>query len=190
MEKKKKTEQPENGCRTLESRREIEELKTMTVRELAIKYYEIFGETTNSRNKSYLVKRIAYRIQEKVEGGLSKNAMKKIEELAKEAPIRRRGLDDICESNLVIGDEAQKGCDKKNEPPDPRLPPVGDIVSRRYKNKMHEVEVLEEGFEYQGRRYNGLSTIAKEITGTDWNGFRFFGLTKKSHQKGAHEDVR
>ena len=39
------------------------------------------------------------------------------------------------------------------------------------------VKVLDEGFEYQERRYSSLSAIARQITGTRWNGFAFFGLT-------------
>jgi hypothetical protein len=41
---------------------------------------------------------------------------------------------------------------------------------------VHEVEVQEDGFVYAGRRYASLSKIASEITGTRWNGPRFFGL--------------
>jgi Protein of unknown function (DUF2924) len=42
------------------------------------------------------------------------------------------------------------------------------------------VRVLDDGFEYDGRRFSSLSAIAKEITGTKWNGFLFFGLAKES----------
>ncbi len=42
------------------------------------------------------------------------------------------------------------------------------------------VRVLDAGFEYDGRRFDSLSAIAKDITGTKWNGFVFFGLAKES----------
>jgi hypothetical protein len=41
--------------------------------------------------------------------------------------------------------------------------------------------VLDDGFEYDGRQYRSLSAIAIEITGTRWNGFLFFGLTREAH---------
>ena len=38
--------------------------------------------------------------------------------------------------------------------------------------------VLDEGFEYNGQRWRSLTAVAKAITGTHWNGNRFFGLTE------------
>ena len=43
------------------------------------------------------------------------------------------------------------------------------------------MKVLDEGFEFEGRRYRSLSAIAGEITGTKWNGYLFFGLTEKKN---------
>lgn len=62
---------------------------------------------------------------------------------------------------------------------DPRLPAPGTVLSREHKGFEHEVEVLESGFRYRGREYRSLSAIAKEIAGTPWNGFTFFGLGKE-----------
>ncbi len=61
---------------------------------------------------------------------------------------------------------------------DARLPGVGGVLRREYEGKVYEVRVLKEGFSFQGRRYTSLSTIARDITGTIWNGFLFFGLAK------------
>lgn len=58
---------------------------------------------------------------------------------------------------------------------DPRLAP-GAVVVREWNGARHEVEVTEEGFIYGGRRWDSLSGIARAITGTRWNGPRFFGL--------------
>jgi len=52
----------------------------------------------------------------------------------------------------------------------------GTIIAREWKGERHEVEAAEEGFLYAGRRWDSLSSIAREITGTRWNGPRFFGL--------------
>lgn len=59
---------------------------------------------------------------------------------------------------------------------DERLPPPGTVVEREYDGKTHRVTVLDDGFEYAGKRWTSLSTIAKEITGTIWNGYAFFGI--------------
>jgi hypothetical protein len=58
---------------------------------------------------------------------------------------------------------------------DPRLAP-GAVVVREWNGARHKVEVAEEGFIYGGRRWDSLSGIARAITGTRWNGPRFFGL--------------
>jgi len=64
---------------------------------------------------------------------------------------------------------------------DPRIPPAGSAIVRSYKGKKLRVLVLDgEGFEYDGQRYDTLSAVAKHITGSHINGFRFFGLGKKS----------
>jgi hypothetical protein len=63
---------------------------------------------------------------------------------------------------------------------DPRLPRTGGFLTRRYKGTDIVVKVREEGFEYEGRLYRSLSAIAREVTGTKWNGFLFFGCAPDS----------
>lgn len=60
---------------------------------------------------------------------------------------------------------------------DPRLPPPGAVLTRIHGDVAHAVHITETGFEYEGRRYRSLSGIARAITGTNWNGYLFFGLT-------------
>jgi len=49
----------------------------------------------------------------------------------------------------------------------------------RYKGRTIEVLVLRDGFEFEGELYSSLSAIAKHVTGSHWNGFRFFNLPSK-----------
>ena len=63
---------------------------------------------------------------------------------------------------------------------DPRLPPPGTVLTRAFKGVEHKVTVLDEGFEYRGERHNSLSQIARDITGTNWNGFLFFRLKRRT----------
>jgi hypothetical protein len=60
-------------------------------------------------------------------------------------------------------------------PPRPRLR-AGERVVREWHGRTHQVDVLENGFRYNGADYRSLSEIARVITGTRWNGLRFFGL--------------
>jgi hypothetical protein len=55
----------------------------------------------------------------------------------------------------------------------------GTVLVREYKGQTIQVTVMDRGFEYLGRVYRSLSAIAKEVTGSHWNGLYFFGLTKR-----------
>jgi hypothetical protein len=61
-------------------------------------------------------------------------------------------------------------------PTDSRLPGVGQAIVRNDKGRQIRVIVRPDGFEYDGDRYRSLSAVAKAITGSHCNGFRFFGL--------------
>ena len=57
-----------------------------------------------------------------------------------------------------------------------RVLKAGTKLVRNYNGQKHIVRVLKDGFEYQGQQFTSLSKIAGEITGTAWNGWRFFGV--------------
>jgi hypothetical protein len=136
-------------------------LEKMTVGELAGKYHEVFGVPTRTRNKPYLRKRVAWRIQELAEGGLSERALAKIEELAPLAPARWRP------ERLSGGEKfAPDGALTPVRSRDPRLPAPGSVLHRVHKGVEHRVTVLADGFQYNGERHQSLSKIAKKITGT------------------------
>jgi Protein of unknown function (DUF2924) len=68
----------------------------------------------------------------------------------------------------------------------PRQVKAGSVIIREHQGVVHEVLVVQGGFCWQGKTYDSLSTIAKTITGTSWNGPRFFGLrSKKMHDQEA-----
>jgi hypothetical protein len=67
----------------------------------------------------------------------------------------------------------------------PRRIKAGSVIVREYAGVRHEVFVVEDGFSWQGKAYPSLSAIAKEITGTRWNGPRFFGLRDEQDRSAA-----
>jgi len=62
------------------------------------------------------------------------------------------------------------------ESPDPRNPVIGTRLVREWGGIEHTVTVMQDGFDWQGRRFKSLSATARAITGSNWNGYRFFGL--------------
>ena len=159
---------------------EISDLDHMTVGLLQVKWQQVFKESAKSRNKRYLIKRIAYRIQELVDGGLSERAKRRIDELAKDAPLRQRPA----RGKKVDGQQTEEPAATKTSVAvkaerDPRLPPVGSTLRKMHDDTEHVVRVRADGFEYKGRNYGSLSAVAKVISGQVWNGFGFFGLLAK-----------
>ena len=158
-------------------------LRNMTVAQLRERYREVFGEPTRSRNKDYLRKKVAWRIQELAEGGLSDRALARIDELADGAPTRRRSSGNGASNGATAAPAAGRATQR-----DPRLPEPGTVLTRAHDGVDHLVTVLDDGFEFRGQRYASLSKIAREISGTNWNGFLYFGLqrrTRKPNGEGA-----
>jgi hypothetical protein len=60
-----------------------------------------------------------------------------------------------------------------------RLPIAGTTLTRSYKGRTLEVKVLDAGFEYEGQFFGTLSGLARQITGSHWNGYVFFGLASR-----------
>lgn len=144
---------------------EILALKEASLPELQNRYSELFdGKKAPSNNKTYLWQRIAYRIQELQYGALSEDAKDKVKAIAEE-------YDPI--NNKVIRPDASK---RRKSWRDGRLPVPGTIINKTYKGKDILVKVLDIGFEYDGKVYKTLTKIAKEITGSHWNGYLFFSL--------------
>ncbi|MDP8244830.1 MAG: DUF2924 domain-containing protein [Candidatus Hinthialibacter antarcticus] len=142
---------------------EIARLKELPLSGIRDKYLETFGEAAApSSNKEGLWRRIAFHLQQQRYGGFSQEAKGILaEEMSKIKPSdrpRRRGKTNI-----------QSGRDK-------RIPMAGTILIRKYKKQEIEVKVLDVGFEYQNKVFSTLSAVAKEITGSHWNGMKFFNL--------------
>jgi hypothetical protein len=158
--------------------KEVAALEEMPVSQLRDRYAEVFGETTNARNKQWMVKKIIWRLQSMAEGDLSERARARAMEIASDADIRRR---------------PPKAPDPKPEALksapipvalslDNRVPIPGSLITREYKGRLLEVLVLDEGFEYGGEKFKSLSAVAKQITGSHCNGYLFFNLKRGGDQ--------
>jgi hypothetical protein len=166
---------------------ELAALQTMSVGELCEKYRDVFGEPTRSRNKPYLHKKIAWRIQELAEGGLSERAEAQIEALGSGLPMAwRRRLQPAAAAPDSTGEPSTpRAAPRKKR--DQRLPPAGTVLRREHQGIEHVVTVLEKGFEYRDTHYRSLSQVAREITGTQWNGLLFFELKCRTRKRSAEE---
>ena len=153
---------------------EVAALQRLGPKQLQARYAEVFGEATAAHNKVWLIRRIAWRLQARAEGDLSERARRRAQELADDADLRL--------GPPRTKSQAAEATATARPPRDPRLPPVGAVLARKYRGAVLQVRVLADGFEFEGVAYRSLSAVARAITGAHCNGFLFFRLVRK----GAH----
>src|SRR5271155_5887111 len=138
---------------------EVEKLRTLNKDDLRLRWSKLFGKTPPpALTKDLLGRMIAWRIQEKFYGGHDKATIKLLDGLAR-------------------GEAAKVDAG-------PRLKP-GTVLMREYRGVRHTVTIVPNGVVWQEQTYLSLSTVARAITGTSWNGPRFFGLRAQRAADGA-----
>jgi Protein of unknown function (DUF2924) len=142
---------------------ELERLPTTPIADLRKRYRELFGtEPPKAFGPDLLRRSIAHRIQEKAYGGLSGPTRRLLDQLVKAAMAKPNGRLEL-----------------------PRRIKPGSELVRTWKGKTHRVMVMADGYAHDGKTFASLSEIASAITGTRWNGPRFFGLRSPSSREGA-----
>ena len=153
---------------------EIAALPRLCVSELRARFAAVCGAPTPSHNKGWLIKRIAWRLQALAEGDLTERARQRAAALSADADVRLSAP----RADTTPSDSVLAQAPTLRMPADDRLRP-GTILTRRYKGRTLQVEVLEHGFAFEGKTYRSLSAVAKAVTGAHCSGHYFFGLTAK-----------
>jgi hypothetical protein len=153
----------------------IEELGNLKIPALKKRYRDLFGEESKSSNKQFLFRRIAWRLQANAEGDLSDRARRRAANIADDRDLRVRAPKEF----VARTESGSPDIDHRAPPKDYRVPGPGTLLTRRLGDRQIVVKVLAEGFEYETRHYRSLSAIAREVTGTRWNGLLFFGLAER-----------
>jgi len=139
---------------------ELDRLPTTRIVDLRARYRELFrAEPLRAFGPDLLRRSIAHRIQERAYGGLSLEHQRLLDQLVKTARVKPNGKLEL-----------------------PRRIKPGSELVRTWNRRTYRVVVLQGAFAYEGRTYKSLSEIASEITGTKWNGPRFFGLRRSSEE--------
>ena len=134
----------------------------ISVKDLKAEWEKLIGSAAPNNSRTFLEIRIAYRIQELTYGGPDRET--------------RRMLD-------LLADEVEGVARRKNQIADPRNPVAGTRLIREWDGVEQTVIVLKDGFDWQGRKFKSLSAVARAITGTRWNGYRFFGLRERKREE-------
>ena len=169
---------------TLNIHAELKRLGTLKTPQLKARYTELFGEPTRCNNRPYLIKRIAWRLQADAEGDLSERARQRAAELADDADLRLQAplgaprpttiSDAPFPKHAIASLRVSRASD---------VPLPGSTLWRTYKGKAYSVIVLPKGFECEGKVYRSLSAVANAITGSHWNGAKFFADAMKIASK-------
>lgn len=136
-------------------------LKASSVKDLKAEWEKLIGTAAPNNSRAFLELRIAYRLQELTYGGPDRET--------------RRMLD-------LLADEVEGNGKRKHQIADPRNPVTGTRLIREWDGVEHTVTVLKDGFDWQGRKFKSLSAVARAMTGTQWNGYRFFGLRERKRE--------
>lgn len=137
--------------------RQMDVIGRQNMPELTQKFEELYGFKPGNTTPRGIRKRIAYRLQEIYLGGLSDRDIETLEAVADKDPLANL---DPRGTRKVINRE-------------------GTRLKRVWKGVEHEVIAVGDGtFEFNGKKYKSLSAVAREITGTRWNGKLFFGVKK------------
>ena len=159
----------------------LHNLTGLTVSELQRLYEEFSGETTRSRNKPSLIKRVSAQIQMRLEKDrekalVSDSTAGTFDDESRSAESNKiRSENKSKQETAATPSSEPKIKTKKRRERDPRLPAPGTVLWREYRGVRHEVTVLENGFIYNDEHFGSLSMIARHIAGgTSWNGFLFF----------------
>jgi Protein of unknown function (DUF2924) len=116
-------------------------------------------------SRELLASALAWQLQERKFGGLSAATKRKLRILVRAAQGRKKRS-------------------ARLPAPSTNLRP-GTVIIKRWRGAQHVVMVLADGFQHQGTIYGSLSHVAREITGTRWNGPAFFGLRKGHGRNGG-----
>jgi hypothetical protein len=164
-------ERPAAACQAADPvvEAELERLLRMPIAELRSRYYELFRvEPPKAFGPDLLRRSIAHWIQERAYGGLSREHKRLLDQLVKAAQAKPNGRLEL-----------------------PRRIKPGSQLVRTWNRRTYRVMVMEKGFAWEGKTFSSLSEIAFEITGTKWNGPRFFGLRARPSrsQEGSEENA-
>jgi hypothetical protein len=158
---------------------ELQRLRELDAYDLQVRWRRVFGRSALHHLPKHLLLRIlAYKLQADAFGDLDRSTVRMLEQIARDATKARTRGDRL--SKVVPPVEETRG-----------LKP-GTLLVREHEGVMHRVTVQARGFEWKGQTFRSLSEVARAITGTRWNGPRFFGLRQSggSAQGNGASEVR
>jgi hypothetical protein len=156
---------------------QVQALQQCGTGELRRKYRELFGEDARSWNRSYLLRRIAWRLQEMAHGGLSERACQRLSELVDESLVRTRPTQEFSQTVNAVIAESRPASSTTNKAT------IGTIYRRVYKGREIVAQVVDNGVLCDGTVYPSLTALAHALTGGHCSGPAFFKRGTREGQR-------
>lgn len=144
---------------------EIDRLRSLSIDELRIAWRKVYIGEGVGLSRDLLFRMLAWKIQEAAFGGYDRTTQRMLSQYADAAGRLGR---DVSKRHIQ----------------------AGAVLVREYQGARHTVTVVPGGFLWQERTYSNLTKIAREITGVNWNGQRFFGLRQARRNEGTVEGIQ
>jgi len=165
---------------------ELSELERLSLDDMRLRWRNHWGRLAPAHlSRGLLLRVMAYRLQAEAFGDLDRKTIRMLERLADDAadksasngsstPDPREGLKSKVSSVRAANDALN-------------LKP-GALLIREWQGRLERVTVVNGGFAWNGATYKSLSAVAFAITGTKWNGHRFFGVRRRNRVRASERD--
>jgi hypothetical protein len=156
---------------------ELAELERLSLDDLRLRWRNNWGRLAPAHlSRALLFRLMAYRLQAEAFGDLDRKTVRMLERLADDAANKSAangsaapGSDERAESKLLLARAAHE----------PLILKLGVVLIREWQGRLERVTVVDDGFGWNGATFASLSAAALAITGTKWNGHRFFGVRRQ-----------
>jgi len=156
---------------------ELAELKRLSLDDLRLRWRNNWGRLAPAHlSRGLLFRVMAYRLQAEAFGDLDRKTVRLLEQMANDAVAKMAanvattpGSNEPAESKVSSARAAYE----------PLILKLGALLIREWQGRLERVTVVDDGFAWNGTTYASLSAVAFAITGTKWNGHRFFGVRRR-----------
>ena len=165
---------------------ELAELERLSLDDLRLRWRNNWGRLAPAHlSRALLLRVMAYRLQAEAFGDLDRKTVRLLERLADDAADKSAangsatpGSDELAESKISSARAAYE----------PLILKPGAVLIREWQGRLERVTVVDDGFAWNGATFASLSAAALAITGTKWNGHRFFGVLRQDRNRASKCD--
>ena len=164
---------------------ELAELERLSLDDLRLRWRNNWGRLAPAHlSRGLLFRVMAYRLQAEAFGDLDRKAVGLLERMANGAAEKL-----TANGSGTLGSDVKSKISSARAAYEPLILKPGALLIREWQGRLERVTVVDDGFAWNGTTYAGLSAAAFAITGTKWNGHRFFGVRRRDNVRvGEHND--